>query len=80
MIEQPKCHAPDPIDAASLHSIADTAKIVQMHANRFKPAAEYDLAGNKVCIECGDIIPTKRAEIELVVRCLPCQTISDKLT
>ena len=48
-----------------------------MRVHNLRPKAEYDSEGCKVCIDCGVNIPPERAAIDVVVRCLECQEISE---
>lgn len=70
--------ASDPIDAASNHELKDSATILKLHANRFRPLPEFDCDGNKVCVQCGEVIPALRAAISDVVCCIMCQTEQEK--
>ena len=49
------------------------------HAQRQQLPEEYNEKGEKICINCGVDIPTKRAAISGVVRCIDCQRIEERL-
>ena len=67
----------DPLDAASQLEMATNDRAIKLHANRYQPEAEFNSNGDKVCIDCEDIIPRQRAEIPGIVRCLVCQGIEE---
>ncbi|EIJ33351.1 hypothetical protein [Thiothrix nivea] len=39
---------------------------------------ETDASGNRVCLECGDIIPVLRFSLINAVRCVDCQSALEK--
>jgi len=68
----------DEADYSSDREIATIERSIYQHLNRHQPAAEYNEAGEKICIDCGIDIPVKRAAIDGVVRCIECQIIEEK--
>lgn len=48
------------------------------HQARGKASPEFDATGSKICIDCGSLIPEKRAALEFVVRCIYCQEEEEK--
>jgi phage/conjugal plasmid C-4 type zinc finger TraR family protein len=62
----------DDIDRAQ--AIEEMQREQAIKANH-KPseAPEYDGSGNRICIECGTIIPPRRIDAINAVRCVDCQ-------
>ena len=68
----------DPLDVATQNALADTARTLSVHANRFRPIAIHDVDNNKICIDCDELIPPARASIPEVVRCIDCQELEER--
>jgi RNA polymerase-binding transcription factor DksA len=68
----------DEADFSSAMEIASIERALYKHVNRNQPSAEYNEKGEKICIDCGIDIPSKRAVIVGVVRCIDCQIIEEK--
>lgn len=65
---------PDTLDQASNYTQRDLAMALQRREEAKEPP-EYDDEGNKICLDCGEVItPPARASISVVVCCLECQT------
>ena len=79
MLEKPENKASDILDRASSLEIEQTIQAIERHKDRFVQVPLYTLdGGDKICIECGDIIPKARAQIDGVAFCIDCQTDSEK--
>ncbi len=68
----------DEADYSSDREIATIERSIYQHLNRHQPAAEYSATGEKICIDCGVDIPTRRAAIDGVVRCIECQIVEER--
>lgn len=69
----------DEADIATDHEDHRLALSLASHTNRPKERPEFNDDGDKICIECGLVIPKNRAEISFVVRCIECQELEDIL-
>lgn len=69
---------PDDADFSSDMEVATIERALRNHLSRNQPAAEFNEKGEKICIDCGIDIPTRRAAISGVVRCIDCQVIEEK--
>lgn len=70
-------------DAADISSPNETAFIEDaISRHRYKTAGnppEFNTLGQKVCTECDNVIPPKRAEIPWVSTCIDCQTLEEQI-
>lgn len=67
----------DEVDLAAIHEERHTEICLQNIVNRTKEQPEFGDNGEKICTECGIVIPEKRAAIDFVVRCIECQEEED---
>ena len=67
----------DIVDVANDLVDLSTQQALTNILSRNKPVAELNDNGDKVCLDCADIIPVKRAASHGVVRCIECQIIEE---
>jgi len=51
--------------------------VIKSHQNRQKEQPDFDNDGNRVCIDCGDLITNLRIKAVNAVRCIYCQQIKE---
>jgi len=66
----------DEADVSDIHVEARQAIAIYRVLNQ--PAANIDADGNKICLDCDDVIPKERAAISVVIRCIDCQVTHEK--
>jgi RNA polymerase-binding transcription factor DksA len=64
----------DDADFSVLREIHDTEQAVSAHVNRSKESPLIE-KGIKLCLDCSDPIPEKRAILTWTVRCIDCQEL-----
>jgi RNA polymerase-binding transcription factor DksA len=51
---------------------------IKCHQNRQKEQAEFDSNGDRICLDCGELINALRVKAIDAVRCIYCQEILEK--
>lgn len=67
----------DEVDLAAYHEERHTEICLNNIVSRTREQPEFGDNGEKICVECGVVIPEKRAAIDFVVRCIECQEEED---
>lgn len=68
----------DDADFSSELEIQDVARALSKHSSRKQEPPLIDEHGIKLCVDCEEAIPAKRAALVWVVRCIDCQQILEK--
>ena len=68
----------DIVDSANEVVEQANNRFLHQHRNRPKLSPIYNDTGDKICLDCEQEIPKLRAAIQGTVRCIECQTISEK--
>lgn len=67
----------DEADMAAGHVESHIEIHLRNVVSRVREQPEFGDNGEKICTECGIVIPEKRAAIDFVVRCIECQEEED---
>lgn len=68
----------DGADRADVTIEAGLENSLAAHLSRQSAEAEYDDDGNRVCVECAEVIPEPRVLAVNAVECVECAAASEK--
>lgn len=67
----------DEADIANQYADEERERILNARKNATREQPDVDDDGNRVCLDCGDIIPLQRVIAVDAVTCIGCQQLRD---